>query len=81
MTDHAPEGTMIRHVVTLNVGSSSIKFALFEHGAEPVECLRGEVDGLGTGAPHLEAVRHGKTIADEQSARTAIAEDTAAATD
>jgi acetate kinase len=57
---------MAQQILTLNAGSSSIKFALFEHGAEPIECLRGEVDGLGTGAPHLEAVRHGDTIADER---------------
>ena len=39
---------MTRHVLTLNSGSSSIKFALFEPGAEPVEKLRGQVDGLGS---------------------------------
>ncbi len=35
------------HVLTLNSGSSSIKFALYAGGAEPVEELRGQVEGLG----------------------------------
>jgi acetate kinase len=56
----------VQHILTLNAGSSSIKFALFEHGAEPVERLRGEVDGLGASAPHLIAKQDCKTIADER---------------
>lgn len=57
---------MTQHILTLNAGSSSIKFALFERDAEPSECLRGEVEGLGTDAPHLEARQGDKTIADER---------------
>jgi acetate kinase len=57
---------MVQHILTLNAGSSSIKFALFEQEAGLTERLRGEVDGLGTGAPRLEATEDGKSIADEQ---------------
>ena len=35
------------HVLTLNSGSSSIKFALYANGATPLEELRGQVEGLG----------------------------------
>jgi acetate kinase len=57
---------MVRHILTLNAGSSSIKFALFEQEAELKERLRGEVDGLGTDAPHLEATQDDRAIADER---------------
>ncbi|MGC2083006.1 MAG: acetate/propionate family kinase [Bradyrhizobium sp.] len=57
---------MVQHVLTLNAGSSSIKFALFEQEAELVERLRGEVDGLGTNAPRLAASEGDKAIADER---------------
>jgi acetate kinase len=56
----------VQHILTLNAGSSSIKFALFEQEAEFNECLRGEVDGLGTNAPHLLAKRGDTSIADER---------------
>jgi acetate kinase len=46
----------VQHILTLNAGSSSLKFALFELTPEPVECLRGEVEGLGAAA-RLQAVR------------------------
>jgi len=57
---------MVQHILTLNAGSSSIKFALFELEAELSERLRGEVDGLGTSASHLLAKQDDKTIADER---------------
>src|SRR5260363_45673 len=47
----------MRHILTLNAGSSSIKFALFEDAAGPVEILRGQVEGLGTATPHLKIGR------------------------
>lgn len=34
-------------VLTLNAGSSSLKFGLYDAAAEPREILRGQVDGLG----------------------------------
>ncbi len=43
-------------ILTINAGSSSIKFALFEYGAplRPQAALRGEIDGIG-GQPRLTA--------------------------
>ena len=38
---------MASTILTLNAGSSSIKFALFRRAAEPIECARGQVEGLG----------------------------------
>jgi acetate kinase len=52
----ASEGAVAEALLTLNVGSSSIKFALFRH-AEPVPArpeLAGQIDGLGA-RPHLKA--------------------------
>ena len=48
------------HVLTLNAGSSSIKFALFAIGAESdlTERLRGQVEGLGA-TPRLQAASPG----------------------
>jgi acetate kinase len=44
---------MTAWLLTLNAGSSSLKFALFEAGREgPEERARGQVDGLGV-SPHL----------------------------
>ena len=36
-----------RHVLTVNGGSSSIKFALFEAGAAPRRMLEGSIEGIG----------------------------------
>jgi acetate kinase len=45
----------MRHLLTLNAGSSSIKFALFgREGAEPAEQARGQIEGIGS-APRFEA--------------------------
>lgn len=41
------------HILTLNAGSSSIKFALFEAGSLN-ERVRGQIEGIGT-KPHLSA--------------------------
>jgi acetate kinase len=54
----------VRHILALNAGSSSIKFALFENGAELVECVRGQVEGLGA-SPRLQAEKAGTKIANE----------------
>ena len=53
----------VQHILTLNAGSSSIKFALFDCGSELEERLRGEVEGLGT-TPHLQAEKAGEKVAD-----------------
>ncbi len=55
----------MQHILTLNAGSSSIKFALFDSAGELTEAVRGEVEGLGA-APHLQAERGGKRIADQR---------------
>jgi acetate kinase len=54
----------VQHILTLNTGSSSIKFALFVSGTVLTECIRGQVEGLGS-KPHLKAEAEGKTIAEE----------------
>jgi acetate kinase len=41
-------------VLTLNAGSSSIKFALFEIAGAPRRIVHGEIEGIGT-APHWRA--------------------------
>jgi acetate kinase len=48
----------MRHILTLNAGSSSIKFALFEENGELAETIRGQVEGVGA-SPRLESVRPG----------------------
>ena len=47
------------HILTLNAGSSSIKYALFAlHGAPGERVVAGQVEGLGGGAaPHADALR------------------------
>ncbi|CCE00396.1 acetate/propionate family kinase [Bradyrhizobium sp. STM 3809] len=55
-----------QHILTLNAGSSSIKFALFERGADPVEAMRGQIEALGSATPHLRANLRGESFADER---------------
>jgi len=55
----------VKHILILNSGSSSIKFALFEGEAELVDCIRGQIDGLGAHDPHLTAEQGGRKITDE----------------
>jgi len=57
---------MVQHILVLNAGSSSTKFALFERNGEPAECLRGQIEGLGTATPHLEAHRQDSKVVDER---------------
>jgi acetate kinase len=56
----------VQHILTLNAGSSSIKFSLFEDGGKLVECVRGQIEGLGTASPHLKAEQNGEKLADER---------------
>src|SRR6266567_8148247 len=52
-------------ILTINAGSSSIKFELFEVAAGLQRRFRGQLDGIGTPHPHLAARDHeGKSIAD-----------------
>ena len=47
-------------ILTLNAGSSSIKFGLYRAASEPQEVLRGQIDGLGPAA-RLVIEAEGKT--------------------
>ena len=64
-----PEGMppMAMMILVLNAGSSSIKFQLFD--ADPAGALtrrlRGQLDGIGTDAVHLQAAGDHGTLADE----------------
>ncbi len=49
------------HLLTLNCGSSSIKFAIFDSDVR--EFLRGQIDGIGT-APRISAKRNAESIID-----------------
>ncbi len=51
-------------ILTINAGSSSIKFALFDAGGAD-ELLRGQVDGLGT-HPRLTASEGHRRIVDHR---------------
>lgn len=53
-----------RRLLTLNVGSSSLKFAVYAFAPELVLELSGQVSGLG-GAPHLRARGAAGVLADE----------------
>lgn len=52
------------YVLTLDAGSSSIKFALFEAGADLKERVRGQIEGLGA-MPRLKADIAGATAVDK----------------
>ncbi|MGJ5040244.1 MULTISPECIES: acetate/propionate family kinase [unclassified Bradyrhizobium] len=56
----------MQHILILNSGSSSIKFALFEEDADLLETVYGQIEGLGSAAPHLEAKLRGAPLADER---------------
>jgi len=51
-------------ILTLNAGSSSLKFAVYEATAEPRVKLAGQISGL-NGAPRMRASAQGVTLADE----------------
>ena len=55
---------MMEHILTLNAGSSSIKFALFETGAALTASVRGQIEGLGA-VPHLQATMPGEPRIDQ----------------
>ena len=54
----------MEHILTLNAGSSSVKFALFEADHADDARLRGQIEGLGA-TPHLIAKAGGETVADD----------------
>ena len=55
---------MTQYILTLNAGSSSIKFALFDNARNLAECVRGQVEGLGA-TPRLEAEAGGTKFLDQ----------------
>ncbi len=61
-------------ILTLNAGSSSVKFALFEAAAEPQLIFRGQVDGIGSDARMKMKGADGKIISkrdlDEATTKT-----------
>lgn len=61
-------------ILTLNAGSSSVKFALFEHATEPVLSLKGQLEGLG-GDVWLKVKRADGTVAVERDVEKSSAED------
>jgi len=68
---------MSRAILTLNAGSSSIKFGLYREGDDPVEEARGQVDGIGPDAALVLDAGEGETRAavaapDHQAALAAI---------
>ncbi|GAA5068373.1 acetate/propionate family kinase [Roseibacterium beibuensis] len=68
---------MSRAILTLNAGSSSIKFGLYREGDDPVEEARGQVDGIGPDAALVLDTGEGETRAavaapDHQAALAAI---------
>lgn len=67
----------MQHILTLNAGSSSIKFALFASGPSLEERVRGQIEGLGR-APHLQAEQAGKSVADEKLDAKEVADHDAA---
>ena len=70
---------MMGMILTLNSGSSSVKFAVFQAGSEPNEKLRGQIEGLGA-LPRLKAERGGEPIADQVFPRHEIADHASALT-
>ncbi len=61
---------MTEHLLTLNAGSSSLKFALFPMGGGPAPLRTGQVEGLGAGGlSHAQALE--RVLADVGGARIA----------
>ncbi len=59
----------MQHVLTLNSGSSSIKFAVFETAPRLLECVRGQVEGLGA-TPRLTTAKPGEPHIDQTLSKT-----------
>ncbi|TVQ38788.1 MAG: acetate/propionate family kinase [Geminicoccaceae bacterium] len=54
------------HILTLNAGSSSLKFALLALGNEPEELLSGQLEGLGTKPRLVAKTKTGETPVDRR---------------
>ena len=51
------------HILTINAGSSSIRFALFASASPPIRLLDGKLDRIGGAAATLTAARAGQPAA------------------
>ncbi len=60
---HAPAKAAGRGILTLNAGSSSLKFGVYRDAAEPDMLVHGQVDGIGTNAFLEVQTDAGKTTA------------------
>jgi len=60
------------HLLTLNGGSSSIKFSVFEVGDPLVRLLKGSIEGIGTAKGSLTV--HGSHKSDEVARTVALAD-------
>ncbi len=56
---------MAGQILVLNAGSSSLKFGVYEAGAEPVLAIRGQIAGIGRDASFRAADATGLTLAEE----------------
>ncbi len=67
-------------VLTINAGSSSIKFSLFEVGDRPARRLQGRIEGIGNaegsftinGPNHADEVSHPVAVSDQKSAASVL---------
>jgi acetate kinase len=57
------------HILTINAGSSSVRFAVFSSGARPARVFAGKMERIGSEAVHVTADR----LAQELEAQAAIA--------
>ena len=57
------------HILTINAGSSSVRFAIFSSGARPARLLDGKLERLGSEAAAVTADR----LAQRLKAQSAIA--------
>lgn len=58
------------YILTLNAGSSSIKFSVYEPGAQLTEVAAGQIDRLETDSAHLTIERDGKKTERELGPKT-----------
>ncbi len=67
-------------ILTLNAGSSSVKFALFSTDSEPVMMLRGQVSGIGSDARIKVKDADGQVLDDRDLDEGAVSDPSAALT-
>ena len=54
------------HILTLNAGSSSLKFGVFEAVSEPAELIAGLIENIGDGDTHLRLKSTANTVLDDR---------------